>query len=93
MIQSGAPIDLLFTDVVMPGGKRTTEVIREARFLLPHMAVLFTSGYVEGELSKGGGVVDADVLLLPKPCSVESLAKYVRQALMTSIQLMSQEVV
>lgn len=84
MIRSGAAVDLLFTDVVMPGTRRAIEAAKEGRFLLPHMAVLYTSGYAEGELLKGGRL-DADVLLLTKPYSAESLAKHVRQALAMSI--------
>jgi CheY-like chemotaxis protein len=84
MIKSGAPVDLLFTDVVMPGSRRSTEVVKEGRFLLPHMAVLYTSGYAEGQLLKGGRL-DADVLLLSKPYTAESLARHVRQALAMSI--------
>ena len=80
MIRAGAPVDLLFIDVVMPGMKRSTEVAKEARFLLPHMAILYTSGYAEGELLKGGRL-ESNVLLLSKPYSAEALAKYVRQAL------------
>jgi len=80
MIRSGAPVDLLFTDVVMSGTKRSTEVVKEGRFLLPHMAVLYTSGYAEGELMKGGRR-DTDVLLLSKPYTADSFARHVRQAL------------
>jgi CheY-like chemotaxis protein len=54
MIRAGVPVDLLFIDVVMPGTKRSTEVAKESRFLLPHLAVLYTSAYAEGELMKGG---------------------------------------
>jgi PAS domain S-box-containing protein len=84
MIRSGAAVDLLFTDVVMPGTRRSIEAAKEGRFLLPHMAVLYASGYAEGELLKGGRL-DADVLLLTKPYSADSLAKHVRQALAMSI--------
>ena len=80
MIRSGAPVHLLFTDVVMSGTKRSTEVVKEGRFLLPHMAVLYTSGYAEGELMKGGRL-DTDVLLLSKPYTADSLARHVRQTL------------
>lgn len=45
VIESGAPIDLLFTDVVMPGPLRSPELARMARQRLPSLAVLFTSGY------------------------------------------------
>lgn len=84
MIKAGAPVDLLFTDVVMPGATRSVEVVKEGRFLLPHMAVLYTSGYAEGELLKGGRL-DAEVLLLPKPYTAETLARHVRQALAMSL--------
>ena len=80
MIRAGAPIDLLFTDVVMPGSKRSTEVASEGRFLLPHLAVLYTSGYAGRELIKGARL-DPQVLMLRKPYTAQTLAKKVRQAL------------
>ena len=84
MIRSGAPVDLLFIDVVMPGTVPSSEVVREALFLLPHMAVLYTSGYAEGELLKGGRV-QADILLLAKPYTADALAGHVRRALSLSL--------
>jgi CheY-like chemotaxis protein len=84
MIRSGAPLDLLFTDVVMPGSMPSSEVVKEARFLLPHVAVLYTSGYAEGELLKGGRV-QADILLLAKPYTADALAGHVRRALSMSL--------
>ena len=80
LIRAGAPIDLLFTDVVMPGTKRSTEVASEGRFLLPHLAVLYTSGYAEHELIRGARL-DPHVLMLRKPYTAQTLAKKVRQAL------------
>ncbi|RZL11920.1 MAG: response regulator, partial [Rubrivivax sp.] len=47
VIDSGMPVDVLFTDVVMPGPLRSPELARKARERLPHVAVLFTSGYTE----------------------------------------------
>ena len=47
IVESGIPIDLLFTDVVMPGKMEVTELARKARLRLPGLAVLFTSGYTE----------------------------------------------
>ncbi len=44
VIESGAPVDLLFTDVVMPGPLKSTELARKARERTPSIAVLFTSG-------------------------------------------------
>jgi signal transduction histidine kinase/CheY-like chemotaxis protein len=45
IIRRGEPIDLIFTDVVMPGGKTGVELAVEARDLLPNVKVLLTSGY------------------------------------------------
>ena len=44
IVESGVTIDLLFTDVVMPGTLRSPELARKARERLPNIAVLFTSG-------------------------------------------------
>ena len=85
---AGAPIDLLLIDVVMPGTRRSTEVVKEARFLLPHLAVLYTSGYAEGELLKGGRL-ESNVVLLTKPYTVEDLDNHIQHALKISGRLRS----
>ena len=80
VIESGSPIDLLFTDVVMPGTLRSPELARMARARLPNIAVLFTSGYTEDAIVHGGRL-DADVELLPKPYTREALAYRIRSVL------------
>jgi HAMP domain-containing protein/CheY-like chemotaxis protein len=45
IVRRGEPIDLIFTDVVMPGGKTGVELAVEARELRPGIKVLLTSGY------------------------------------------------
>ncbi|WP_224249319.1 response regulator [Hyalangium gracile] len=80
ILQSGLPIDLLFTDVVMPGPVRSTEVARQARALLPDIEVLFTSGYTEDVIVHGGRL-DSGVSLLSKPYRREELARKVRAML------------
>nr|WP_245435590.1 response regulator [Microvirga calopogonii] len=80
IIESGLEIDLLFTDVVMPGSLRSPELARKARLRLPHMAVLFTSGYTENAIVHGGRL-DPGVELLPKPYSREDLARKIRHVL------------
>jgi len=62
IIESGLPIDLLFTDVVMPGPLRSPELARKAKERLPNIAVLFTSGYTENAIVHGGRL-DAGVEL------------------------------
>lgn len=80
ILQSGLPIDLLFTDVVMPGPLSSTELARQARLLLPDIAVLFTSGYTRNAIVHGGRL-DPGVELLSKPYRQEDLARKVRQLL------------
>ncbi|MCC2957493.1 PAS domain S-box protein [Massilia sp. IC2-477] len=80
VIDSGVPIDLLFTDVVMPGRLRSPELARMARERLPNLAVLFTSGYTENAIVHGGRL-DPGVELLGKPYTRERLARRIRQVL------------
>ncbi|MET0320693.1 MAG: response regulator, partial [Duganella sp.] len=80
VIDSGMPIDLLFTDVVMPGTLRSPELARKARERLPGIAVLFTSGYTENAIVHGGRL-DAGVELIGKPYTKESLARKIRHVL------------
>jgi PAS domain S-box-containing protein len=85
IIESGIPIDLLFTDVVMPGALKSPELARKARERLPGIAVLFTSGYTENSIVHGGRL-DEGVELLSKPYTRETLARKLRQMLMTQAQ-------
>ncbi|WP_437351108.1 response regulator [Neorhizobium petrolearium] len=80
VIESGVPIDMLFTDVVMPGPLKSTELARHARERLPDVAVLFTSGYTENSIVHGGRL-DPGVDLLSKPYTREALARKIRHVL------------
>jgi CheY-like chemotaxis protein len=80
IIEKGHAIDLLFTDVVMPGALKSPELARRARERLPGIAVLFTSGYTENAIVHGGRLDDG-VELLPKPYSRDALARKIRQVL------------
>ena len=80
IIDSGRPIDLLFTDVVMPGALRSPELARRARARWPGIAVLYTSGYTQNAIVHGGRL-DAGVDLLPKPYTAFALASRVRAVL------------
>lgn len=80
VIESGIEIDLLFTDVVMPGSLRSTDLARMARERVPGIGVLFTSGYTENSIVHDGRL-DAGVELLSKPYSREALARRIRQVL------------
>lgn len=80
ILQSGVKVDLLFTDVVMPGSLRSPELARQAKELLPDIRVLFTSGYTQNAIVHGGRL-DPGVELLSKPYSRENLARKIRQIL------------
>ncbi|MGU3390626.1 response regulator [Sphingomonas sp. M1A8_2b] len=80
VVESGVPIDLLFTDVVMPGTLKSPELARKAKERLPDLAVLFTSGYTENSIVHGGKL-DAGIDLLSKPYTREALARKFRQVL------------
>ncbi|MGF6272912.1 PAS domain S-box-containing protein [Massilia sp. UYP11] len=80
VIDSGVHIDLLFTDVVMPGPLRSPELAQKARARLPNVAVLFTSGYTENAIVHGGRL-DPGVELLGKPYTRDALARKIRHVL------------
>ncbi len=76
LLERGLDLDMLLTDVVMPGKLSGRDLARQARTLHPGLAVLYTSGFVhdEGYLSDG-------VELLSKPYSEKTLAGKVREVL------------
>jgi PAS domain S-box-containing protein len=80
VIDSGAAIDLLFTDVIMPGTMNGRQLADEALKRRPRLKVLFTSGYTENAIVHHGRL-DSGVLLLAKPYRKPELAKMIRTAL------------
>jgi PAS domain S-box-containing protein len=80
MLRERPDIDLLFTDVVMPGGMSGRDLAREAAQLRSDLPVLFTSGYSGEELSHDGRL-DAGVHLLSKPYHRAQLAIKLREVL------------
>jgi len=76
----GEPIDLLISDVVMPGMDGPA-VVREARKSRPELKILFMSGYAEEQLRKSIDI--ENVNFLPKPFSVTELAEAARRAVAT----------
>jgi PAS domain S-box-containing protein len=80
LVESGVPIDLLFTDVIMPGGMNGRQLVEAATQLRPTLRVLFTSGYTENAIVHHGRL-DAGVLLLAKPYRKPELARMIRVAL------------
>ncbi len=73
-------IDLLFTDVVMPGGMSGKQLADEVRLRRPALPVLFTSGYAEDAIVHHGRL-DPGVRLLGKPYRRAQLARSIREAI------------
>lgn len=73
-------IDLLFTDVVMPGGMNGRELADVARQLRPRLKVLFTTGYTRNAIVHHGRL-DPGVNLIGKPYSFDELAVKIRSVL------------
>ena len=77
---NGEAIDLLFSDIVLPGGMNGVEVAREARRLRPNLPVLFTSGYTEESVLREGRL-DPEFELVSKPFSRLILSQRIREVL------------
>ena len=80
ILRLGVPIDLLFTDVVMPGGITGRKLAEDAAQERPGLRTLFTSGYTENSIVHQGRL-DPGVNLLSKPYKKRDLAQKVREVL------------
>ncbi|MFC3230079.1 PAS domain S-box protein [Marinibaculum pumilum] len=86
VLRTGRQIDLLFTDVVMPGGMDGRQLAEAALKLQPGLPVLFTSGYAENAIVHHGRL-DPGVHLLNKPYRQQDLAVKLRQVLDRATEL------
>lgn len=80
VLEGEGDVDLLFTDVVMPGSIGGRALAEKARQMRPGIKVLFASGYFEGALV-GKGDLDTDVRFLTKPYIKRELAKKIEETL------------
>jgi CheY-like chemotaxis protein len=80
ILASGMQVDVLFTDVVMPGPLTTRELARRAQTLHPNLAVLYTSGYTQNAIVHNGKLDDG-VTLISKPYRRDELARKLRTML------------
>jgi two-component system cell cycle sensor histidine kinase/response regulator CckA len=74
------PVDLLFTDVVMPGGTNGFELMRRVREQWPETKVLLTSGFPEGTPNGNVGAPSTTARVLAKPYLREELAQALQAA-------------
>ncbi|MBW9062325.1 PAS domain S-box protein [Rhizobium herbae] len=79
MLSAHPEIELLFTDIVMPGGMTGDELAKHARALRPDIKVLFTSGYAEPSIA--GRELTERGSWLKKPYSARELATRLRELL------------
>jgi PAS domain S-box-containing protein len=80
LVDQGAAFDLLFTDVIMPGGMNGKELAEAIRKRRPAMKVLFTSGYADSAIVHDGHL-DPGVALLKKPYRKAELSQKIRDVL------------
>ncbi len=79
-LQRHANIDLMFSDIIMPGGMNGAELAIQARQRHPGLRVLHTSGYAEAAVTRDGKIGSTNELL-SKPYRKEELARKVRRVL------------
>ena len=80
LVRGGAAFDVLFTDMMMPGGMNGRELAEAVVALRPGAAVLFTTGYADSAVAHQGRL-DPDAPLLSKPYRRHELASRLRLAL------------
>ena len=77
ILQSEARIDLLVTDVGLPGGMNGRQMADAARLVRPNLEVLFITGYAENAVV-GNGHLDPGMHVMTKPFAMEALASRIK---------------
>ncbi len=80
VLQTDAPIDLLITDVGLPGGMNGRDLARAARALRPTLKVLFITGYAEGAVLSHGDL-EPGMHLMTKPFTMQALGRRVQDVI------------
>lgn len=80
ILATGETFDLLFSDVIMPGGMNGVVLAREVRNLYPDMKILLTTGYAEGFVDQTDEK-GREFPVISKPCLPNVLAAKIRQVL------------
>jgi len=78
VIDSGQPIDLLVTDVGLPGGMNGRQIADAALTRLPSLKVLFITGYAE-QAVMGSGQLAKNMAIMTKPFAMDALADRIRE--------------
>ncbi|MET4072029.1 PAS domain S-box-containing protein [Bradyrhizobium sp. S3.2.6] len=80
LVDQGVSFDLLFTDIIMPGGMNGRELAEAVRLRRPRVRVLYTSGYTDNTIVHEGHL-DPGVALLQKPYRKTDLSQKIREML------------
>jgi CheY-like chemotaxis protein len=80
VVESSEKLDMLFTDIVMPGKVTCEVLVKRARETRPNLAVLLTSGFSEAAM-QGTLLANNQNALLSKPYRKQDLARKVREIL------------
>ena len=80
ILTAGVAIDLVFTDVRMPGAVDGIALLEFVKRTRPDVPVLITSGHLEPARAYAGGAT----LFLPKPCDPDMITRALRSALETA---------
>ena len=79
VLRQDTPVDLMFTDVFIPGGMHGPQLVAAARRLRPDLKVLFTSGYFE--YAEIRHALDPAIEQVSKPYERDMLAATLRRTL------------
>jgi CheY-like chemotaxis protein len=79
-LRSGVAIDLVFTDILMPGGMSGRDLALQVRQVRPTLKILFTSGFTAAGLT-ASNLAEIRPQLLSKPYRYQDLARKVREVL------------
>jgi CheY-like chemotaxis protein len=77
VLQSDVRIDLLITDVGLPGGMNGRQMADAARVSRPNLKVLFITGYAENA-AVGNGHLEVGMHVLTKPFTLEALTRRIK---------------
>ena len=80
VLESDAPLDLLFTDVVLPGGMNGREIAERARALRPSIRIIYMSGYSENPIIHQGPL-EKGITLIQKPFRKVDLIREIIRAM------------
>jgi CheY-like chemotaxis protein len=78
VLQSNAKVDLLITDVGLPGGMNGRQVADAARVFRPDLKVIFITGYAENAVVRDGRL-DKGMAVVTKPFAMDELARKIRE--------------